>query len=462
MPHPDHAEAQGGRDYPVHDQPGHEQIQSLKGVESDFAGIWRIAFVTPAGQHDNRRDPSQPGDVAQQSRILATHFTQKIRGRRLRAGRRWLGSATNGAEFIRAFHRFPALATIGHLGFLYDSIILYDTGMTEVPAIRLRALRLILLAALAVSAQGAKTLNIYFIDVEGGQSTLVVGPSGQTLLIDTGYAGNSGRDANRIAAAAKAAGVKKIDTLLITHFHGDHVGGVPNLLERLPVSTFLDHGPSVEDAGKYPEPYEKAFGSAPHRVVKAGDKIAIKGLDVTVLTAAGRHIERPGEPNPYCAGLAPVTGETGENPQSAGVLIEYGRFRFADPGDIVWNEELGLECPDNKVGKVDLYLTAHHATHVSPKSVYGLAPRVIVMDNGPRKGGLPDAWEVLHGTPGLEDIWQLHFSVTGGKEHNAADPFIANLEEQGQGNYLKVAASEDGSFTVFNPRNKYSKTYAVK
>ena len=335
--------------------------------------------------------------------------------------------------------------------------------MSIVPATRLSLLRVALFAALAVAAQGAKTLDIYFIDVEGGQSTLVVPPSGQALLIDTGYAGNSGRDANRIAAAAKAAGVKKIDTLLITHFHGDHVGGVPNLLERLPVATFLDYGPSVEEGGKYPEPYQKAMASGAHRAIVPGEKIPVKGLDVTVLTAAGRHLERKAEPNPYCAGLKRVEGETGENPQSAGVLIQFGKFRFADPGDIIWNEELALECPDNKVGKVDLYLTAHHATTVSPKSVYGLAPRVIVMDNGARKGGLPDAWKLLHDMPGLEDIWQLHFSLTGGKEHNATDPFIANLDDRGdEGMYLKVSASEDGSFTVFNPRNKYSKAYPAK
>ena len=334
--------------------------------------------------------------------------------------------------------------------------------MRIVPPARLGSLRVILFAALAVAAQGARTLDIYFIDVEGGQSTLVVPPSGQALLIDTGYAGNSGRDATRIAAAAKAAGVKKIDTLLITHFHEEHVGGVPNLLERLPVATFLDYGPSVEDGGKYPEPYEKAIAGGAHRTIAPGEKIAIKGLDVTVLTAAGHHLQHKGEPNPYCAGLAPVEGEAGENPQSAGVLIQFGKFRFADPGDIVWNEELALECPDNKVGKVDLYLTAHHATHVSPKSVYGLAPRVIVMDNGARKGGLPDAWKLLHDMPGLEDMWQLHFSFTGGKERNAADPFIANLEEHDEGMYLKVSASEDGSFTVFNPRNKYTKAYPAK
>lgn len=330
--------------------------------------------------------------------------------------------------------------------------------MRIVPAARL----VWLLAALTASVQAAKTLDIYFIDVEGGQSTLVIAPSGQTLLIDAGYAGNSGRDANRIAAAAKAAGVKKIDTLLLTHFHPDHAGGVSNLLERLPVATFLDYGPSVEEGGKYAAPYEKAFAGAQHKAVAPGEKIAIKGLDVSVLTAAGKHIDRKGETNPYCAGLAPVEGESGENPQSAGVLIQFGKFRFADPGDIIWNEELALECPDNKVGKVDVYLTAHHATHLSPKSVYGLAPRVIVMNNGPRKGGLPSAWKLLHDSPGLEDLWQLHFSMAGGKERNPADPFIANLEEQCQGMYLKISASEDGSFTVFNARTKFTKTYAAK
>ena len=188
----------------------------------------------------------------------------------------------------------------------------------------------------------------------------------------------------------------------------------------------------------------------------------MKGLDVTILTAAGKHLERKGEANPFCTGVLPAEHESGENPQSAGVLIQFGKFRFADPGDIIWNEELALECPDNKVGKVDLYLTAHHGTHVSPKSVYALAPRVIVMNNGPRKGGLPNAWKLLHDMPGLEDLWQLHFSVTGGKERNSADPFIANLDEPCQGMYLKVSAAEDGSFTVYNPRNKYSKTYPVK
>jgi competence protein ComEC len=334
----------------------------------------------------------------------------------------------------------------------------------------LRALQLALFTFTLITsqaAQGAKTLDIYFIDVEGGQATLLVSPSGQTLLIDTGYAGNSGRDANRIALAAKKAGVKRIDNLLITHNHADHVGGVENLLVRLPVANFFDKGPNVEEDNKYPEPYEKAFASGRHQVVAPGDKIPVKGLEVTVLTGAHKTVDAKaipgtGQDNPFCAGLQPKTDEEGENPQSAGVLVQFGKFRFVDPGDIIWNEELALECPQNKVGEADVYLTAHHATHLSPKSVWGLKPRVIVMDNGPRKGGLPEAWKLLRETPGLEDIWQIHFSLAGAKEANAPDTFIANVDTENDGQYLKLSASEDGSFTIYNPRNKYTKSYPAR
>src|SRR6185503_7290928 len=181
---------------------------------------------------------------------------------------------------------------------------------------------LILLAAFAGLAQAAKTLDIYFIDTEGGQATLVVAPSGQSLLIDTGYTGFGGRDTVRIAAAAKKAGVKRIDTLLITHFHDDHVGGVANLLDRLPVATFLDHGPSIETKS-YPNPYAAAFAKGQHKVIAPGDKIPMKDLDVTVVAAAGKAISAKGEPNPHCAGLAEKQSplEAGENSQSAGVVV---------------------------------------------------------------------------------------------------------------------------------------------
>jgi competence protein ComEC len=323
-----------------------------------------------------------------------------------------------------------------------------------------RALIFLLLAANA--AQAAKNLDIYFIDTEGGQSTLVVSPSGQSMLIDTGYAGYGGRDANRIATVAKLAHVKRINVLFLTHYHKDHAGGVKNLLEVLPVESFYDHGENVEDDKSVSNDYNKARGGSPHTVYEPGDKIPIKELDVTVVVGAQKHIETKGEPNPFCAGLAPQKGEEGENPQSGGVVIELGKFRFADLGDIIFNEELALMCPENRVGKVDLLLTPHHGTHVSPKADYAMAPRVIVMNNGPTKGGSAGAYKMLSGMPGLEDLWQLHFAMAGGREGNSPDTFIANIDEKCEGKYLKVTAHEDGSFTVYNSRNKYTKTYAAK
>jgi beta-lactamase superfamily II metal-dependent hydrolase len=316
------------------------------------------------------------------------------------------------------------------------------------------------LAALG-SLQAAKTAEIYFIDTEGGQSTLVVSPSGQSLLIDTGFGANAGRDALRIAAAAKSAGVKKIDYLLITHFHADHVGGVKNLLEKLPVGTFLDHGPSIETKD-YPKEYAEAFAKAQHKVVVPGDTIPIKDLNITVVAAAGKNIQRKGEPNSFCAGVPPKPlddkSNDGENPQSAAIVVEWKKFRFADLGDLVWNRELSLVCPENVLGKIDLYLTTHHGGE-TPQGVWGIQPRVAIMNNGPRKGGAVEAWKRVKATPGLEDLWQLHFAMAGGQEANVPDTMIANVDEQCEGVALKVVVAEDGSFTVTNPRNKYTKTY---
>ncbi len=322
----------------------------------------------------------------------------------------------------------------------------------------------------AATVRAANTLDIYFIDVEGGQSTLLVSPSGQSLLIDTGFAGFNGRDPQRIAAAAKAAGLTRIDYLLISHFHGDHVGGVQGLLKLLPVGTFLDHGPSVETAdGKpaYPDPYAAAFSKAQHIVVAPGDKIPVKDLDITVVAAAGKAIGRKGVPNPHCAGLSPRPDndkdEAGENPQSVGIVVELGKFRFLDLADNTTNKQLALLCPGNRVGKVDLYLTSRHGNR-SPTAFRGTSPRVAIMNNGPRKGGLAESVKSVMASPGIEDLWQLHFAVANGKEGNATEAMIANLAEgdSDQGLYLKASASADGSFTVTNPRTQYSKTYKAR
>ena len=164
------------------------------------------------------------------------------------------------------------------------------------------------------------------------------------------------------------------------------------------------------------------------------------------------------------AGLSEQQGplETGENSQSVGVVITFGRFRFADLGDLTWNKQLALLCPDNKVGKVDLYLTPHHGGADSPKASWEMAPRVAIMNNGPMKGGDPLGWKTVKASPGLEDLWQLHFALAGGKDTNVPDTFIANVDANDQGRHLKVSALADGSFTVTNPRNKFTKTYAAK
>jgi len=309
---------------------------------------------------------------------------------------------------------------------------------------------------------------VYFIDVEGGQATLMVSPSGESLLVDAGWPDFEGRDAERIAAAAKSAGLKKIDYLVVTHYHRDHVGGVPELAERIPVGTFVDLGPSVETsqaAKDLFEAYRKVRAKGRHILAKPGDRIPVKGLDVEILSAAGELISAPlaraGSPNPLCAEAQRGNDDPGENGQSIGMMIRYGKFRLLDLGDLSWNRELDLACPGHRLGTVDVYLTTHHASEMSGPAamVHALHPQVAVMNNGARKGGAPDVWRVLRSSPGLEDIWQLHFSVEGGDGNNAPPQFIANVEENCKGYGLKLSVDSDGSFTVTNARNGLSKTY---
>ena len=313
----------------------------------------------------------------------------------------------------------------------------------------------------------ARPLEIYFIDVEGGQSTLIVSPSGQSMLIDTGWRGFEGRDADRIVQAAKAAHVKQIDYLLITHYHRDHVGGVPQLADQMKILNFLDHGPNTEDSKVTKEDYSdyvKVIQRGEHTVLKPGDAVPIKGLSVKVLTAAGDHIPTPlegaGQPNSYCASTPKRDPDPTENARSLGVLITFEKFRFLDMGDLTWNKELELMCPNNPIGTVDVLLTSHHGLNQSnsPALVDAVRPRVTIMNNGAHKGGSPDAWQIVKDSPGLEDLWQLHYAEAGGKEHNVADSFIANVD-QGDGQYIKLTAEGNGSFTVWNQRNKFEKNY---
>jgi competence protein ComEC len=323
--------------------------------------------------------------------------------------------------------------------------------------------------ASAGSAPSTKPMQIYFIDVEGGQSTLIISPSGQSLLIDTGWPGYEGRDADRIVAAAHQAGLKQLDYVLITHYHRDHVGGVPQLADGIKIGTFVDHGPNLEDSEVTRTDYaayEKAIAGHAHVVIKPGWGLPIKGIEVQVLSAAGDLITSPlpaaGVANQYCAKEPAPAADDTENARSVGVLITYGHFRFLDLGDLTKKKELQLACPNNMLGTVDLFLVTHHGADLSnPKAlVWALHPRVAIIDNGPRKGASPAAWQIVHDSPGLEDLWQLHYAAESDKDHNVAEEFIANPKENCEGKSIKVSAEGDGSFTVTNGRTGVEKKYS--
>ncbi len=330
----------------------------------------------------------------------------------------------------------------------------------------------LLLAPLALAQ---KPLQIYFIDVEGGQSTLIVDPQAKSLLIDTGWDDFNGRDADRIVAAAKSAGIDHIDDLLITHYHADHAGGVPQLAARMRIDAFFDHGVNTQDdpgTNAAYNGYLKVAAEGKRVSVKPSDVLPLSGVRVEVLTSAGEEITKAltgaGQPNPLCSSEPHYPADPSENSRSVGVLITFGKFRFVDLGDLTNAKELGLACPNNLIGTVDLYLTTHHGT-AHPGSgdgsgaraiVHMLRPRVAVMNNGALKGGHPAAWEIVHDSPGLEGFWQLHYSIAGDKDHNVDEKFIANVGGEDQGNYIKVTVEPDATFTVTNSRNNFSKTYA--
>jgi competence protein ComEC len=331
---------------------------------------------------------------------------------------------------------------------------------------------LMLASLLAAGSASPKVLRIFAIDVEGGQATLIVAPSGDSLLVDAGWAGFNGRDADRIVSAAKIAGVSKIDYLITTHYHTDHVGGVPQLAARIPIGTFVDHGPNIQDSpdasGAY-DAYLAAVGKSQRKIVKPGDRFELGEADVQVLSAGGEVITKPvaggGEKNSNC-GVDPRPEEDfRENAQSVGILITFGRFRFLDLGDLTRKRELKLACPLNLVGNVDLFLVSHHGYSESNSKalVWGVQPRAAILNAGSHKGGIPLAWQIVHGSPRMSDIWQLHYPVDAGPNNNSPEPLIANPEGQvDSGHYISVSALEDATFTVVNSRNKFSKTYTNK
>lgn len=371
---------------------------------------------------------------------------------------------------------------------------------------------LVLLLAVALSVavsvaqiRTSKTLDIYVIDVEGGNSQLYVTPSGESVLIDSGNGGAAAvRDADRIMAAVKDAGLKQIDHLITTHYHGDHVGGLPELAIRVLIQEFIDHGPNVQPAAPIDpvlQQYAALNAKVKHRVVKPGDKVAVNGLDWRIVTAGGQVLTAPlpgaGQPNPYCAGFKrhqvnPVSGQpvgNTEDEQSVGSHVTFGRFRVLYLGDFTWNQEFDLNCPNNRIGTVDLFVASRHGQSSSNSEVLVpvIQPRVTIVNNGTRKGGQPDSMKILLNSPRLQDLWQIHFSQLGGQEYTVPGMFIANSvddqqpampvapmtppqqgtqappapQHNGTAYWIKVSAQTDGTFTVTNGRNGFSKTYRV-
>lgn len=338
------------------------------------------------------------------------------------------------------------------------------------------------MAAATITIAGAQTgtLSIYFIDVEGGQATLIVTPAGESLLIDAGFPGDGGfagtpgdpakaRDAQRILAAARDAGVKQIDYLLITHFHADHDGGVTELSQLLPIKTFIDHGEPGPGASAAvtgtQEMYDKyliARARGRHLKPKPGDTIPLKGIEAVIVAAAGQVLPKPlagaGQTNPACSGSGVVASEKTENPRSTAIRLQYGAFRFLDVGDLSDAPLFALTCPINLIGTSDVYLVSHHgaADAGDPSLFKAVNPRVAIINNGQTKGAQKETLATLAALPSI-DTWQLHRTSNDGAV-NVTDARIVNLDETTSA-WIKVVAKSDGSFTVTNGRTGVSKAY---
>jgi competence protein ComEC len=366
------------------------------------------------------------------------------------------------------------------------------TSFAVIPPILRRARALAVLCALALTAfiaipaaaaaANAKNLKIYFIDVEGGQSTLLVTPDRHSFLIDTGFAGDGkgfqpgnphqARDANRIVAAARDAGVTQIDYLLITHFHPDHDGGVSELSQLMPIRAFIDHGlPSPEAATSEEikqafDAYSRVRETGRHLEPLPGDHLPLKDLDVAVVSSAGSTLSEPlpgaGATNAACPVSGTPATDPYENPRSTGIVVRYGKFRFLDVGDLTGQPLFNLACPKSLIGPVDVYLVAHHGglDAAVGETIAAFQPRVAIMNNGTTKGGALVTYQALHHVPGLEDVWQLHASKFAG-DSNFPAPFIANLDE-GTAYWIELVAHEDGSFRVHNPRTGEWKNYKAR
>lgn len=314
------------------------------------------------------------------------------------------------------------------------------------------------------------TLEIYWVDVEGGAATLLVTPNGQLVLVDTGNPGD--RDASRIEAVVEGViGADHIDVVIVTHYDADHVGGVPDLAQRVPIDEFWDHGEIANACGgNCPQLWADYLGVAQgsRTQIAAGEVHEIDGVQLSFVSGHGQLISDPlpgaGGPNPACEGAMSMPPSDDENAMSLGFVASFGTFDFLDLGDLYWFQEDALVCPDNLIGSVELYQTTHHGLSVSGATqlVHGVEPRVAVMNNGPTKGGSVQAYDGVVGAPSMPELWQLHRAINNDDQHNTVEERIANLQTGNDDEAHWVGARIDGptgTITMHNSRNGHEVSY---
>ncbi len=337
----------------------------------------------------------------------------------------------------------------------------------------------VLFPAIVNSSSARTTLDILYVDVEGGAATLIVTPAGESILVDAGWPGFEGRDAKRIEAAMKKAGITEIDHMIMTHYHTDHYGGIPELAKRVKINKYHDHGPmtSLDEDKDFATKYAayQAVTKGQSITLKPGSTIKLKqapGMPpVTLQCLAARAETVPskamaGKTSSDCAGAAMQEEDKSDNARSVVFILRYGAFDFLDTGDLTWNIEHKLVCPRNLIGEVDLYQVGHHGTNTSnnPVMLRAIKPTVAIMNNGPRKGGHPDSVKNVRGVSSLQDLWAVHRNITSTPEQNAAEELTANPDQQDDAAHM-IRVSVDAKkreFTVTNDRNEKSKSYPLK